>query len=109
MPDTHDYGIGALIGAGLPLLFAVIMQSQWKPAAKAVIAFVLSVVAAVIINIFTDTVDFTDPAFDWVTWIGTVYGAAMITYARFWKPTTVEPTIERKTNLTGGPPPPDDA
>lgn len=97
-----DYGIAALVGAGLPLLIAIVLQPNWRAGVRAVVSLVLCVIGAVITNVFTDTVNFKDPNFDWVAFIGTVYGSAMVSYARFYKPTNTTPTIERKTALSGG-------
>lgn len=102
---THDAGIAALIGAVLPILIAVILQSHWTDGAKAVVAFLVCAAAAVLTSFLSDSVRWDDPGWNWVTWFGSMYGAAMILYARFYRPTNVAPTIEAKTNLAKVPPP----
>ena len=102
--DTKDVGMAALIGAALPLLISVIVQMRWAASTQAVVAFVVCAIAAAATSYFSGAVHLADPGWDWVTWFGTIYGSAMVMYARFWKPTTVAPQIEARTNFgdTGG-------
>lgn len=97
--DATDVGIGAAVGAVLPLVIAVIVQWHQSEAVKAVTALVVCLAAAAVTAWFTDAIHFDDPGWDWVAWIGTVYGSAMIMYGRFWKPTKVAQRIEFATTL----------
>lgn len=89
--------IGVLLGAVLPLLISVINRASWPDQTKAVAAFVICLLAAAASSLVVDGVDIREPGFDFVTYCATVYGSAMVTYGRFWRPTKVAPTIERNT------------
>lgn len=106
-PDNiiEDGGLAGLIGAFLPLIIALIVQSNWKTSAQAVAAFLICLGVAVLTSFLSQEVRLSDPDWSWVIWFGAMYGSAMTTYARFWKPTKVAPRIEAATNLSDGAPP----
>ncbi|MGE3510711.1 MAG: hypothetical protein AB7N65_17700 [Vicinamibacterales bacterium] len=95
--ETETAGIGALIGAGLPLIIAVINRRNWSARVASIVAFVVCLVAAAISTIFVDGIALGDPGLDLVAYFGTVYAAAMVSYEALWKPTKVAPSIEEKT------------
>lgn len=95
--DSETAAIGVLIGAVLPLIIAVINRAAWSAAGKSVVAFVVCFIAAAASSLIVDGVDVREPGFDLITYFATVYGSAMVAYSRFWKPTTVAPSIERNT------------
>lgn len=100
--NEETLGIAGVIGFFLPIIISFIQQSNWKPGAQAVIAFIVCVVAAIIGSFFVDGVDLKNPEWDWIAWFGAIWGSAMLSYSRFWKPTTVSPKIESATNLKKG-------
>ena len=95
--ESSTAGIGLLIGAALPLLISIINRSSWSPRVQSVVALVLCFIGAAVSTLFVDGIDLSDPGLDLVAYFGTVYGAAMVMYSRFWKPTGVAPTIEKNT------------
>jgi hypothetical protein len=98
---TETMGIGATIGFLAPILIAAIIQSDWSKGAQGVVALLICVVCAALGSFLTDNVQLNDPSWNWVTWFGSIWGVAVISYMAIWKPTNVAPTIEDKTNLKG--------
>lgn len=96
--NTSDFGIGALIGALLPLLIGVVERPNWPNGVRSGVALGICLAAAVVSSLFVGGVDFRDPSFDLVAWAGTIWASAMVSYARFWKPTGTVPAIERSTS-----------
>ena len=86
-----------IIGFLLPIVVAFLTQRHWSSAAKSIVMFLSSIVAAVV-TVYIQG-DFTGKRFIdsalliMVTAIGTYHG--------FWKPTEVAPTIEKATTFTG--------
>lgn len=101
--DIQDFGIATLVGALLPIIIAIVVQTEWSKPAKAVVSFVLCLIGAAISSYFSGDVRLTDPDWDWVVWFGVIYAAAMTMYARFYRPTNVAPAIEQRTNLRSTP------
>ena len=99
--DEQTVGIAAVIGFFLPLIISVIQQTEWKPGAQAVVAFLVCVVAAIVGSYFTGEIKLSDPSWDWITWFGAIWATAMVSYKALWKPTNVSPKIEETTNLKG--------
>lgn len=95
----ESLALSVLIGAILPPVFSFIMQTKWSARTQAVVALVLCLAVAAVTSFLVDGVDLKDPDFSLVIWAAGIYGSAMITYARFWKPTGVSPTIEEKTSV----------
>lgn len=95
--DTETAGIGVLIGSVLPLLISVINRVDWTDRVKAIVAFVVCMLAAAVSSLLVEGVDVRDPNFDFVAYAATLYGSAMIAYGRFWRPTRVAPAIEAAT------------
>ncbi len=95
----ESLALSVLIGAILPPVFSVIMQAKWSQKTQSLVALFLCLGVAAATSFLVDGVDIKDPGFNWVIWAAGIYGAAMITYARFWKPTGVSPTIENKTSV----------
>lgn len=96
---TSDFGIAALVGAALPFLIAIVVQSPWGDGLKALVAFVLCMAAGTITAYLTDSIHFTDPGWDWVAWFGTIYTAAMVTWRNLYHPTNVTDKIEAATSV----------
>jgi len=95
--ESETAGIGALIGAGLPLIIAVINRRGWSARVASIVAFVVCMIAAGISTVFVGGVALGDPGLDLVAYFGTVYAAAMVSYEALWKPTNVAPSIEDHT------------
>lgn len=100
--NTQDTGLAVIIGALLPMLISVVVQTDWGDQAKAVAAFLVCVIAAVIGSFVADGVSVADPGFDWVAWFAGIYGTAMVAWRQFYKPTGITPAIEGATNVGGG-------
>ncbi len=87
----ENLGIGDL----MPLLIAMLLQSQWTQYKKAVASFLICVAAAFV----------TSLANDMVTWKSLMYGipavvvAASATYQSIWKNTNIVPWIQKVTDI----------
>jgi hypothetical protein len=89
--------LNALIGAAMPLLIAVVNQSHWSPKVKALVAVLVCATAATITEWVRGDVD-------WADWRGTalvIAGAALVSYNVWWQPSTIAPTVEAVTTITG--------
>jgi 4-hydroxybenzoate polyprenyltransferase len=86
-----------LVGFFLPPALAIVMQSRWSNALKAVLAFVACVIAGAGVAYFQG--DLTGKRFVSAALIVLTTGLA--TYSQFWKPTTIAPKIERATDFGG--------
>lgn len=95
----ESLALSVLIGAILPPVFSVVLQAKWSDKAKSIISLALCLAVAAATSFIVDGVDIEDPDFNWVIWAAGIYGSAMITYGKFWKPTGVSPAIEAKTSV----------
>jgi hypothetical protein len=89
--DTASWG--ALIGALLPFLIAIVQQPRWSSGFRQIIAVVVSVIAGVGTVLVSGNFDVQN----WLVTLVAVIGAAQAAYALVWRPTNVAPTIEAKT------------
>lgn len=84
-----------IVGFLLPPVIAVVQQERWQAGFKAIIAFVICLLAAV------GTVLIQVGSWDWHKWIQSallILVTAIATYHGFWKPTDVAPAVERATS-----------
>lgn len=88
--------ISGLVGVGLPHVIAILSQQHWNSGLKAVLAFVVCLVAAVIICWIKGTLNFSD----WATSAGVVFVLARTSYAALWKPTGINDALEARTTVT---------
>jgi len=95
---TQDAALAILIGAFLPPVFSIVMRQSWSSSTQANVSLVLCLGVAVAASFLTDSVRLNDPSFDWVIWGAGIYGAAQVTYGRYWKPTDISPRIEQRVN-----------
>lgn len=108
MEELSDLAMWSLIvGFLLPPALAVVQQSSWHSAVKAVVAFGASLAAGVGIAYFTDTLT----GRDWVSASLVVLVTTIATYQSFWKQTKIAPKIEAATDIPAlnrgaGPPAP---
>lgn len=92
-----------IAGFLLPPVEAFIQQTRWSLQIRAVVNFLVCCVVAI------GVVAVTKPTLTWHNWVTsalTVLVTAIAVYKGLWKPTTVAPLIESKTNVGGNPPPP---
>lgn len=102
--SDHDLALAGMIGAVLPLLISIVVQSNWTDQTKALVAFLFCLAAAAVSSFLSDSVRLDEPGFDWVVWFGAQYGAAMILFSRFYHKVGITQTITEQTDLK--PPPP---
>ncbi len=95
---TPTLGLAGAIGFFLPLVIAMILKTKWSRQRKAVASFALCVVAAAGGSFLTEDISFTDPSFDWVMWLGAIYGTAMTMFARLWQPMGLTQSLEKRVN-----------
>lgn len=101
-----------IVGFTLPILVAAINRTHWASWLKGVVAFVSSVVAGLLVSWLG--ADLSGKTF--VEAFGVVFGAALIFYQTFWRPTGIGDWIEEHIQLDailalfgrgpGAPPPP---
>ena len=84
-----------IVGFFMPLLIAVLEQSKWSNALRAVVAFVACAIAATITVVVAGDLNTKT----WVTSALTVLVAAIATYKMWWQPVGIAPTIEKATNI----------
>lgn len=82
-----------VMGVFLPILIAIIVQTHWPQALKTWAALAVTL-------LFAAGVLFFDGRWNPTNIIGTIlilFFEVSTTYAHFWKPSTIAPTIERTT------------
>lgn len=94
---TPDTAITLLVGGGMPFVIALINQAHWSPKVRAVMAALLCCVCAVILCWWRGELNWTD----WRATVVAVLGAALFAYQTFWKPSTIAPSVEAATTITG--------
>jgi L-asparagine transporter-like permease len=82
-----------LVGFFLPLAISVIQQAHWSDAARAIVAFIVCLIAGAGTAYFNGDLN----AKDWVSAALIILVTAVATYKNFWKPTNVAPVIELAT------------
>lgn len=95
MDDLTMYS--ALVGAGLPLLIAVINQPRWPGPARAIVTVLICV------GVGAGTAWFSGALTGqrWLRAALIVGFAAVGTYQTLWRPSGIAPGIERATALRG--------
>jgi uncharacterized membrane protein YfcA len=88
----------AIVGFLLPPVMAILQQTKFDTALKAILAFIACLAVSVPTVYLQGSGDFTWER--WSTALLTILTTAMATYHGFWKPTNVAPTIEKATNLS---------
>jgi hypothetical protein len=86
---------GAVAGAILPPLLAIVIQPRWRAELKGLVA--LAVCCAVALAICWLAGDLSREQ-DVATAILTVFGVAQALYATYWRPSGIAPAIERATS-----------
>lgn len=81
-------------GLFLPLAIAVINQPRWAKPLKALVAFVICVIAATVICWLDHKLDLTS----WSVSVLVVLGMALGFYRVLWHPSTVAPQVEAATS-----------
>lgn len=84
-----------IVGFFLPVGIALVQQQNWKTAFRAIVGFLLCLVAAV------GTVLIQVGSWDWHRWIQSallIIVTAISTYEGFWKKTGIAPAIEHATS-----------
>lgn len=86
----------ALIGGFLaPVVASVINGENWSSKTKAIIAFLVCLVAAAFVAWYEETLNLSN-----LREIGPiVFLSAIATYHWFWKPSGIAPAIEKKTTV----------
>lgn len=85
--------LAAIIGFAMPPLIAALNRRNWSSEVKGIVAFTVCLVAGVGTAWWNDDLNQKDIR-------GTiliVFGAAIVTYHQFWRPSGISDTIEKKT------------
>lgn len=88
-----------IVGFFLPIGIAVIQQRHWSTGFRAVIGFLICLLAAV------GTVLIQVGSWDWHKWVQSallIVVTAISTYEGFWKKTGIAPSVEASTTPKGG-------
>lgn len=88
-----------IVGFFLPVGIAVIQQKSWSTGFRAIVGFLMCLVAAAG-QILIQVGDW-----DWHTWIKSsllIFVTAISTYESFWKKTGIAPSVETSTTPKGG-------
>lgn len=83
---------GTILGTVLPILISKINARTWTSTTKGLVAFLVCLVAAIGTAYFKG--DLT--AGDVVSALLGTFGAAIVTYNQFWKPTGIGEALERE-------------
>jgi hypothetical protein len=83
----------AIVGFLVPPAVAVINREKWSSQVKGVIAFLVCLLAAIGTAWYEQSVEWNDLR----KVLPIVFGAAILTYHQFWKPSGIAPTIEKNT------------
>lgn len=83
----------AIVGFVCPPIIAVINREKWSGQVKGVIAFIVCLLAAIGTAWYEQTANWHDIR----KVLPVVFGAAILTYHQFWKPTGIAPSIEKNT------------
>ena len=85
-----------IVGFVLPPVLAVVMQANWRPEVKGLVAFAACLVAA------TGTTALQGHLGDGTaltTSFLLIFASAIATYRLYWRPTGIAPLIERATDV----------
>jgi len=94
----NSTGIGAGIGAALPLLIAVLLRPHWSAAVKHWIVGGLAVLSGVGTVAAQGGFNTSSSPLALIGAISAVYAASQIAYAGLWHPTGIAPSIETATS-----------
>ena len=97
--NQEDLALAGSIGAFLPLVISLVIQTEWSTQFKSVSSFIICLVFAMFTSFLSNEVALSDPNWNWITWFGAMYLTAETTYKGLWKPTKIAPKIENNTNL----------
>lgn len=93
-PDASVAMWGAIVGFLMPAAIAALNRRRWSSSAKGIVAFVACIGAAAGTAYFAGDLGNTS---DLTTAALTVFGAAIVTYHQWWKPSGIAPKIEAAT------------
>ena len=85
-----------IVGFFLPPVLAIVQQTKWSSALRAIVAFLACALAGAGVAYFQG--DLTGKRFIEAGLV--ILVTAVATYQSFWKPTAIAPAIEAKTNVT---------
>lgn len=91
MDNTVTFAV--IIGFLAPPVIAAINREKWSSEVKGVVAFLLCLVAAAATAWYEASLD----THNLRKTIPLVFGAAIMSYHQFWRPTGIAPSIEKKT------------
>lgn len=83
-----------VVGFLAPAVIATINRQRWTSQSKAIAAFLMCVLAGVIIAWWQGSITSTS---DLRNSVAIVFGIALFTYDKWWKPSTMADKIESKT------------
>lgn len=92
MTDLEMWSL--LVGAGLPVVVALINQPRWAPAAK----FIVTAAAAVAAGAGTAYFQGDLTGRRWISSALVIGVTALVTYQTGWKPSTIVPRIEHASS-----------
>lgn len=87
------------IGMLLPLVIAIINQRHWPAPMKGIVALIVCIAAAVIVEVIRGGLSFSD----WASTIIVIFTTAFGFYKVLWQPSEIAPRIEAATS-PGAPP-----
>lgn len=91
--DSELATISGIVGFAMPAAIAVLNRERWKPATKAIAAFVLCLVAALLTAWYQDALNAEDVRATALIVVGSAIGS----YQLWWKPSTLTDRIESAT------------
>lgn len=84
-----------VVGVVLPLIVAIVVQSQWGRPMQAIVCVLLCIVAGAVTCYLNDSLNPADVAGS----VLRVFVAAITSYYGFWRPLNIAPTIEAHTTI----------
>ncbi len=85
------------LGMLLPLVIAFINQCRWPATVKGIVALLVCVISAVVVEVLRGDITFVD----WGSTIVVVLTTAFGFYKVLWQPSEIAPRIERATSVGG--------
>jgi hypothetical protein len=83
----------AIVGFICPPIIAFINRERWSSQVKGIVAFLVCLLAAIGTCWYERSVDWHNLR----AVLPIVFGAAILTFHQFWKPSGIAPTIEKNT------------
>lgn len=93
--SAPDVVIPGIVGTILSLVVTFVNQSHWSGRVKGIVVIASSIVAGLATAIIRG--DLGNGG--WIQSVATVWGAAVLAWQLFWKPTGIGPQLEEMTNL----------